>query len=59
MTEQMGSKGGDDNYAREVGVWVTTSKGKTVRIVGRQATVQGDLMLSDEQQARVKQYGDE
>jgi hypothetical protein len=59
MTEQMGIKGGDDDYVREVGVWVTTSKGKTVYIAGRQPTVQGDLVLSDEQQARVKQYGDE
>ena len=59
MTEEMGVMGGDEDYVREVGVWVTTSKGKTVRIAGRQPTVQGDLVLSDEQRARVKQYDEE
>jgi hypothetical protein len=59
MTETVTTEGGDEECPREVGVWVTTSKGKIVRLVGKQTSVQGDLLLSEEQQARVKMYGDE
>jgi hypothetical protein len=58
-TEQERVAGGDDDYVRYVGVSVTLPKGEVITIRGKQTSVQGDLTLSDEYRARVKQFGDE
>jgi hypothetical protein len=52
-TEQEGVTGGDDDYVRSIGVSVSLPKGKLITIRGKQTSVQGDLVLSDEQRARV------
>jgi hypothetical protein len=59
MTDAVTTKSGEEDYARDVGVLVTLPKGKSITIGGKQASVQGDLVLSDEQQARVKKEEDE
>jgi hypothetical protein len=51
-TEQEGVTGGDDDYVRSIGVSVSLPKGKLITIRGKQTSVQGDLVLSDER-ARV------
>jgi hypothetical protein len=59
MTEAVTTKSGDEDYAREVGVSITLPKGKVITIDGKLSSVQGALVLSEEQQARVKQEEDE
>jgi hypothetical protein len=59
MTDAVTTESGDEDYARDVGVSVTLPKGKVITIDAKLSSVQGALVLTEEQQARVKHEEDE
>jgi hypothetical protein len=59
MMDAATTKSGAEYYPRVAGVSVILPKGKIITIDGKPSSVQGDLVLSDEQQTRMKKEEEE